>query len=127
VSVGAAILIPMKTLSLIAVLVGLILAGCGDKSSKSASGTNSATGGSLITAPVDYLDAAAKAKQKTVKTIDTASLDKAIQLFNVEKGRNPRDLNELVSEKFIKEIPPAPYGTKIDYDPNSGRVSVVKQ
>jgi competence protein ComGC len=74
---------------------------------------------------VDYIGAAAKAKQKTVKTIDTASLDQAIQLFNVEKGRNPRDLNELVSEKFIKEIPAAPYGTKIDYDANSGRVRVV--
>jgi competence protein ComGC len=81
----------------------------------------------VLTAPVDYLDAAAKAKQKAVKTIDTASLDKAVQLFNVEKGRNPKDLNELVSEKFIKEIPAAPYGSRIDYDPTSGRVSVVKQ
>jgi hypothetical protein len=117
----------MKNLSLIVVLVGLFLVGCGDSSSKSASGTNTASGGSLVTAPVDYLDAAAKAKQKTVKTIDTASLDKAVQLFNVEKGRNPKDLNELVSEKYIKEIPTPPYGTKIDYDPNSGRVSVVKQ
>jgi hypothetical protein len=117
----------MQSLSLISVMVGLFIVGCGNNSSKSASGTNSASGGSLVTAPVDYLDAAAKAKQKTVKTIDTASLDKAIQLFNVEKGRNPRDLNELVSEKFIKEIPASPYGTKIDYDANSGRVSVVKQ
>src|SRR5215475_9100234 len=117
----------MKNLSLLSLILGVFVAGCGDNSNKSASGTNTASGGSLITAPVDYLDAAAKAKQKTVKTIDTASLDKAIQLFNVEKGRNPKDLNELVSEKFIKEIPAAPYGTKIDYDANSGRVSVVKQ
>jgi hypothetical protein len=116
----------MKDLSLIAVLVGLFLVGCGDSSSKSASGTNTPSG-SVVTAPVDYLDAAAKAKQKTVRTIDTASLDKAVQLFNVEKGRNPKDLNELVTEKYIKEIPTPPYGTKIDYDPNSGRVSVVKQ
>ena len=117
----------MKYLYLMAILVGLFLVGCGDSSSKSASSTNTPSGGSLVTAPVDYLDAAAKAKQKTVKTIDTASLDKAVQLFNVEKGRNPKDLNELVTEKYIKEIPTPPYGTKIDYDPNSGRVSVVKQ
>jgi Rieske Fe-S protein len=117
----------MKEFSLVAVMVGLFVAGCGDSSNKSASGTNTATGGSLVTAPVDYLDAASKAKQKAVKTIDTTSLDKAIQLFNVEKGRNPKDLNELVSEKYIREIPTPPYGTKIDYDPNSGRVSVVKQ
>jgi hypothetical protein len=117
----------MKNLSLLSLALGLFVAGCGDSSNKSASGTNTSSGGSVLTAPVDYLDAAAKAKQKTVKTIDTASLDKAVQLFNVEKGRNPKDLNELVSEKFIKEIPAAPYGSKIDYDPNSGRVSVVKQ
>ena len=118
----------MKRLSL---LVGtfalLFFVGCGDNSSKSASGTNSATGGSVATAPVDYLSTAAKAQQNAVKTVDTTSLDKAIQLFNVEKGRNPKDLNELISEKYIREIPTPPYGTKLDYDPNSGRVSVVKQ
>ncbi len=117
----------MKRLSLVAALVGLFVVGCGESSNKSASGTNTATGGSLVTAPVDYLDAASKAKQKAVKTVDTTSLDKAIQLFNVEKGRNPKDLNELVSEKYISEVPTPPYGTKIDYDPNSGRVNVVKQ
>jgi len=117
----------MKKLSLLSLVLGAFLVGCGDSSNKSTSGTNTATGGSLVTAPVDYLDAAAKAKQKAVKTIDTTSLDKAIQLFNVEKGRNPKDLNELVSEKYIREIPAPPYGTKIDYDANSGTVSVVKQ
>jgi hypothetical protein len=117
----------MKNLSLLSALIGLFVIGCGDNSSKSASGTNTATGGSVLTAPVDYLGAAAKAQQNAVKTIDTTSLDKSIQLFNVEKGRNPKDLNELVSEKYIKEIPTPPYGTKIDYDPSSGRVSVVKQ
>jgi len=117
----------MKNLSLLSALIGLFVIGCGDNSSKSASGTNAATGGSVLTAPVDYLGAAAKAQQNAVKSIDTTSLDKSIQLFNVEKGRNPKDLNELVSEKYIKEIPTPPYGTKIDYDANSGRVSVVKQ
>src|SRR5882724_1092267 len=115
----------MKKLSLLSTLVGLIVTGCGDSSNKSTSGTNSATGGSLVTAPVDYLDAAAKAKQSAVKTIDTTSLDKAIQLFNVGKGRNPKDLNELVSENYIKEIPTPPYGTKLNYDAASGNVSIV--
>jgi len=117
----------MKKLFLLSLVLGAILVGCGDSSNKSTSGTNTATGGNLVTAPVDYLDAAAKAKQKAVKTIDTTSLDKAIQLFNVEKGRNPKDLNELVSEKYIREIPAPPYGSRIDYDANSGTVSVVKQ
>jgi hypothetical protein len=117
----------MKTLLFLPLAVGVFVMGCGDNSNKSPSGTNTATGGSLVTAPVDYLEAAAKAKQNAVKTLDTTSLDKAVQLFNVEKGRNPKDLNELISEKYIREIPAAPYGTKLNYDPNSGRVSVVKQ
>lgn len=117
----------MRKLSLLSLVVGCIVTGCGDSSNKSASGTNSPTGGSLVTAPVDYLDAAAKAKQSAVKTIDTTSLNQAVQLFNVQKGRNPKDLNELVSEQFIKEIPTPPYGTKLNYDPVSGNVSVVKQ
>jgi len=117
----------MKNLYLLSCAIGLLVTGCGDSSNKSASSTNSPTGGSLITAPVDYLDAAAKAKQKAVKTIDTTTLDKAIQMFNVQKGRNPKDLNELVQEKFIPQLPPVPAGSKLSYDPDSGQVSVVKQ
>ena len=62
-----------------------------------------------------------------VKTVDVTSVNQAIQLFNVERGRYPKDLNELVQEKFIAKIPAAPYGMKIMYDANSGKASVVKQ
>ena len=61
------------------------------------------------------------------KTVDTASLDKAISMFNVDKGRYPKDLNELVQEKYIPKIPPTPFGTKLSYDANSGRIEVVKE
>ncbi len=107
----------------------LLLLGCDQKSSSSSGGTTntSSSGGSVLTAPVDYLKAAGKAQQSAVKTVDTASLNQAIQLFNVEKGRNPKDLDELVQQKFIPQIPAAPYGTKLVYDPVAGKVSVVKQ
>jgi PBP1b-binding outer membrane lipoprotein LpoB len=107
--------------------VALLLAGCGEKSDKPAGGTNAASGGSLVTAPVDYLSTITKGEQTAVKTIDTTSLNQAIQLFNVEKGRNPKDLNELVKEKYIPQVPTPPFGTKLDYDANSGTVKVVKQ
>jgi hypothetical protein len=45
----------------------------------------------------------------------------------VDQGRYPKDLNELVSEKFIPRIPDAPAGMKIVYDANAGTVKVVKQ
>src|SRR5713101_4700444 len=110
-------------------LTASLLSGCGEKSDKPAAGTTNATGpgSSPLTAPVDYLRAAGKAQQSAVKTVDTASLNQAIQLFNVEKGRNPKDLNELVEQKFIPQIPPAPAGTKLVYDAVAGKVSVVKE
>ena len=114
---------------LILVTSALFLAGCGDKPAAPATpATNTSTSsGSPLTAPVDYLAAVGKGQQNAIKTVDIASLTQAIQLFNVDHGRNPKDLNELVQEKFIREIPAAPYGMKIVYDPNSGKVTVVKQ
>jgi|ERR1044071_272472 hypothetical protein len=119
----------MKSYALSAISA-LLLVGCGDQKSSSPSAgtaTNANNGGSVLTAPVDYLRAAGKAQQSAVKTVDTASLNQAIQLFNVEKGRNPKDLNELVQEKFIPQIPATPYGTKLVYDAASGKVTVVKE
>ncbi len=106
----------------------LALAGCGDNSSKPAGGTNAAaSSGNPVTAPVDYLSAIAKGKQTAVKTVDITSLEKAVELFGADKGRNPKDLDELVKEKYISKLPDAPYGMKLSYDANSGRVQVVPQ
>jgi len=81
----------------------------------------------LVTAPVDYLNSAVKAEQNAVKTVDTTSLNQVIKLFNVDKGRNPKDLNELVEQRFIAKIPEVPYGNKLVYDANAGKVTVVKE
>jgi hypothetical protein len=104
----------------------LLLAGCGDKSTNSTTTNTTSSSGSPLSAPVDYLAAAAKAQQSAVKTVDVTSLDKAIQLFNVDQGRNPKDLNELVP-KYIPQMPVPPYGTKLVYDANAGKVTVVKE
>ena len=115
----------MKLLCLLST-AALLIAGCGQASDKPAPATNSSSGNPL-NAPADYLRGLGRAQQSAVKTVDTTSLNQAIQLFNVEKGRNPRDLNELVEQKFIPQIPAAPYGTKLVYDASSGKVSVVKE
>ena len=108
----------------------LLSTGCGDNSAKSTTpaSTNTASSGPTpLNAPADYLRGLASGKQSAVKTVDTTSLDKAIQMFNVDQGRNPKDLNELVQKKYIPTIPEAPYGMKLDYDPNTGTVKVVSQ
>jgi len=102
----------------------LLLAGCSGDSGKSSSSTNATASGE---APGGYLGALTRAQQTAVKTVDTVSINDAIQRFNVDKERYPKDLNELVQEKYIPQIPATPYGTKLEYDPAAGKVTVVKQ
>ena len=106
--------------------LGVLLTGCGQKSDQPPQTTN-ASPGSVATAPVDYLGAMARAEQSAVKTVDTTSLKSAIQMFEADQGRLPKDLNELVEKKFIPKIPETPFGTRLDYDPKTGEVKVVKQ
>ena len=119
----------MKATLLGSFMLCVLLPGCGEKSDKTASATNAAStsGSSPLTAPADYLGAMGKAKQNAIKTADTAQINQAIQMYNTEHGKNPKDLNELVEEKYLPHIPEAPYGMKLQYDPVSGKVSVVKQ
>jgi len=117
----------MKKVLLLLVLGGLALAGCGKKEAKpTASSTNeNYSSGNPVTAPVDYLGALAKAKKNSEKTIDAVALNQAVQQFNVTEGHYPKDLNELVTEKYLPRLPEAPYGMKIVYDANTGTVKVV--
>jgi hypothetical protein len=103
----------------------LLLAGCGDGGSGSKAPTNETS--SVITAPVDYLGAVGKAKQASIKTIDVAQITQAVQMFEAEQDRLPKDLNELVTMKYLREIPKPPYGKKIVYDANTGTVKVVTE
>ena len=106
----------------------LVLGGCGEKSGQPAAATNAtSSGGSPLDAPGDYLRGMAKGQQSAVKTVDTAALNQAIQMFGVDQGRNPKDLNELIEKKYLAKIPEAPYGTKIVYDANAGSVKLEKQ
>jgi hypothetical protein len=118
----------MKLLSGIGIAAGLLVAGCGGSSDKSSSATNApAAATSAAEAPAGYLGALTRAQQTAVKTVDTVSLNQAIERFNVDNGRYPKDLDELVQEKYIHEIPPTPHGTKLVYDAAAGKVTVAKQ
>jgi hypothetical protein len=117
----------MKTLfHAMCAVAALSLAGCGGGSGNPAQKTNTVSDNPLD-APAEYLGALNKAKQTAVKTVDVTSIQQAIQMFNVENGRYPKDLNELVEAKYLTRLPAAPYGMKIVYDAANGTVSVVKQ
>ena len=117
----------MKAPIWITASLAALLAGCNKESTPPAQATNAPSSGNPLNAPGEYLGGLAKGHQSAVKTVDVSSLNHAIQLFQVDKGRFPKDLNELVTEKFITRIPEAPAAMKIVYDANAGTVKVVKQ
>jgi hypothetical protein len=128
ISGGMTTLRRMKKMLLLS-CAALILAGC-DQSGNSSSGaasTRSNSSGSVFQAPADYVGALGKAKQNAGKTVDIATLKPAIDMFQVDKGHYPQNLDELVKEKYIKQLPQVPNGMKLDYNPATGEVKVVNQ
>ncbi len=121
----------MKSLLLISFLAACALwTGCNQQSGNAgqpAATNTTASGTQPLDAPAGYLNALAKGQQSAVKTVDVTSINKAIELFNVDQGRNPKDLNELVQKKYLPQLPAPPYGTKLVYDANTGTVKVEKQ
>lgn len=57
----------------------------------------------------------------------TADPNLALGSFLMAKGRLPTNIQELVTEKFLRAVPPAPPGKKHMVDPKSGRVVLVAQ
>lgn len=86
-----------------------------------------APGNNPLNAPTDYLGGLAQAKKNSEKTIELVSLKKAVDQFYAQEGRYPKDLQELVKEKYLGSLPPAPVGMKIEYDAKSGEVKILPQ
>lgn len=99
-----------------AVAATVLLAGCGDKSSSQAQAVN----------PADVTNVLVESKRTADKTIDVSYLNQAIQLFNVQEGRNPKTLDEL-TPKYVAKLPDVPLGYKLNYDATKGEASVVRQ
>ena len=116
----------MKTSRGAALTLAILLTGCGRQNNTPAPPANAAT------PPADagsggYLGALASGQKKAVAVVDVASLNQAIQIFNAQEGRFPKDLQELVTARMIREIPAAPNGMKLDYDAAAGTVKVSPQ
>ncbi|MBM3835375.1 MAG: hypothetical protein FJ403_19285 [Verrucomicrobia bacterium] len=109
-------------------IVALSVAGCGKNAETTPAKTSNSTAtGNPLTAPADYLGAVGKAKRSAERTVDLASLNRAIQLFHAQEDRFPATLNELVAEHYLPSLPSAPAGMRIIYDASKGEVRIVKQ
>jgi hypothetical protein len=106
----------MKKILLPLTVVAFLAVGC-DKSSEPQKAVN----------PADVTNnVLVNAKRTADKTIDVSFINQAIQLFNVQEGRFPKDLQEL-TPKYVAQIPDAPLGYKIAYDAKKGEASVVRE
>ena len=119
----------MKTPLLWLTTIALGMAGCSKQpdSSRTVATNTSGNAGNPFTAPVDYIGAVAKAKRVAERTVDVASVNQAIQLFNAQEDRFPQDLNELVSKRYLPSVPPAPQGMRWLYNPANGELKAVRQ
>jgi hypothetical protein len=118
----------MKSTAFLSLVALILVTGCKPSdSSQTASSTDTNSSGGVLHAPADYIEGLGRAKQNAGKTVDVASLNQAIGLFQVDKGRFPKDLDELVQQGYLKKMPEVPYGMKLDYDPATGQVKVVNQ
>jgi ABC-type glycerol-3-phosphate transport system substrate-binding protein len=109
---------------LISIAAAALLAGCSGKSGSSAQGTN--TVNTATNGFGGYVKGMTEDKKTADKTIDVTSINQELQLFNVQEGRYPKTLQELVPG-YMAKIPDAPIGSKLVYDPNAGTVKVVSQ
>ena len=116
----------MKTLNsfCISIAVAALLAGCGGNSGSGPQGTNSVS--TATNGFGGYVKSLGDAQKTADKTIDVSYINQALQLFNVQEGRYPKNLQELVPN-YVAKIPDAPAGSKIVYDATSGTVKVVQQ
>ena len=105
----------------------IFTAGCSPADNSSQTANSSSRNMTNDGAFGQYMGALAQAKQTAGKTVDVASLREEIHLFQVDKGRYPASLDELVQNNYIKKIPDAPYRMKIDYNPETGDVNVVNE
>ena len=129
-----------RSLAFTLLSVAALGVGCGksDQSSQSSANTNSAPG--VISSAVNlatnqqqkagemleqYGHTLATAKNKALSKTDFITVDRAIQAFQADRGRNPESLDELIKEGFLPRLPDLPKGKKYTYNPQSGEVGMV--
>jgi hypothetical protein len=81
-------------------------------------------GSNPLLAPVEYLGATARAKTSSQAKIALAPIQQAIQMYQVENGAFPPNLDALVQGGQIRALPALPQGSTYQYNPSTGAVTV---
>ncbi|MCX8083124.1 MAG: hypothetical protein N3D17_07035 [bacterium] len=64
------------------------------------------------------------AMKKSKAMDDVLYLKNKINTFQIQEGRYPSSLNELVEKHYIERIPEPPKGMSFRYDPSTGNINV---
>ncbi len=78
----------------------------------------------ILNAPEKYGGVMGKTLKKTKAMDSLLYLKNKITTFQVQEGRYPSSLNELVEKKYIEKLPEPPEGLQFAYEPLSGKVDV---
>jgi hypothetical protein len=118
----------MKTLICFLAGLSLVWVACGKKvePGKPAATNTPAAGSNPLNAPADYLGAMSQAQKLAVKTVDLNAINQAVQMFYAEEDRFPRDLDELVSRRYLPRLPQPPTGMRFVYNPQTGQVGLAR-
>jgi hypothetical protein len=95
-----------------AVAVALLLSACGREETKP------------VRQPNDYRTMIEHARKRQASSAGLKTVTDAMRKFEVDLGRAPKDLTELVRLGYIEEVPPPPDGQTYVYDPELANVQL---
>jgi hypothetical protein len=137
----------MKTTIFVVLTTGLLMVGCGDKENAASTplnasevsadtnsqslGVTASTNESVIAEspqadPTNQLSSPVRSGRRPARTLESVALEKAIQRFNIQEQRFPKDLEELVTKGFVSALPENPPGGRYVYDPTNGQLLLVR-
>ena len=102
--------------------LGLLASACGDQPEPD---INDNSSGNPATAPVDYLGAVNKGRNKAIIDAGLLQVNSAINQFKATSSQPPTNLQELITEGLLAELPAVPNGMKWQYNPQTGEAAVV--
>ena len=111
----------MKT-TLYILALGLFCSACGDQPEPD---LNENSSGNPATAPVDYLGALNKGRNRAIINAGLLQVNSGINQFKATSSQPPASLQELISEGLLAELPAVPNGMKWNYNPQTGVAAVV--
>ena len=111
--------------------VVLGLSGCGQKLEESVPNKTSQARpihtNSIITAPVDYIATTIQTGEQAKGKLELIAIQKAIEFFQQEEGRNPSSLEEMLEKSYLRSIPKPPVKQMFSYDAEKGTVKLVPE